>query len=96
MGIVIFIGQTLIRLVEIFRILLVIYYLMSWLPDARESTLGEILTKICEPYVSFFRQFIPPIGMFSVASLVAYLALHLIERGIIVIFNFLIRMMMGI
>ena len=54
------------------------------------------MAKICEPYLDLFRQFIPPMGMFSVASLVAYLTLYLIENGLTVIFSFLVRALMGI
>lgn len=90
------IGRTLIKVIDLYRIILVVYFLMSWIPGARESRLGEVMAKICEPYLDLFRQFIPPMGMFSVASLVAYLTLYLIENGLTVIFSFLVRALMGI
>ena len=65
---------------------------MSWLPGAYQSKLGEILYRICEPYVGFFRRFVPPIGFISLAGIVALIALSLIQNGVIVLFNFLIRL----
>lgn len=78
--------------ISIYRTLLLIYFLMSWLPGAYQSKLGQILMRICEPYVGFFRQFIPPIGMISLAGLVALLSLTLVQNGVIVVFGFLTRL----
>ena len=78
--------------ISIYRTLLLIYFLMSWLPGAYQSKPGQILMRICEPYVGFFRQFIPPIGMISLAGLVALLSLNLVQNGVIVVFKFLIRL----
>lgn len=49
-------------LILIYRYVLIAYVLLSWSPNARESFIGEILAKLCEPYLSIFRRFIPPIG----------------------------------
>lgn len=78
--------------INIYRTLLLIYFLMSWLPGAYQSKPGQILMRICEPYVGFFRQFIPPIGMISLAGLVALLSLTLVQNGVIVVFRFLTRL----
>lgn len=78
--------------ISIYRTLLLIYFLMSWLPGAYQSKPGQILMRICEPYVGFFRQFIPPIGMISLAGLVALLSLTLVQNGVIVVFGFLTRL----
>jgi len=79
--------------VEIYRIALVVYFLLSWMPGGYQSKIGEILTRICEPYVGFFRQFIPPIGMLSLAGIVAFFALNFIESGIEVVFIFIINLL---
>ncbi|HIZ70287.1 MAG TPA: YggT family protein [Candidatus Atopostipes pullistercoris] len=81
-----------IRLIDAYQLILVVYFLMSWLPGAYQSKLGEILYRICEPYVGFFRRFVPPIGFISLAGIVALIALSLIQNGVIVLFNFLIRL----
>nr|WP_180316702.1 YggT family protein [Shouchella shacheensis] len=55
--------------------LLIIYIFMSWLPNARESQFGQMLGKICEPYLEIFREFIPPIGMLDLSALVGIILL---------------------
>lgn len=86
------IGNLLLRAIDAYRFILIVYFLMSWLPGAYQSKLGGILYQISEPYIGFFRQFVPPIGHVSFAGIVALLALGLIKSGIIVIINFLLRM----
>lgn len=86
----------LISAIGIYRLLLIVYFLMSWLPGAYESKLGQILVRICEPYVSIFRQFIPPIGMISLAGLAAYITLYLVESGIIAVYEILVQLLVSI
>ena len=50
---------------------LIIYILLSWFPGAKESTFGDFLARICEPYLEPFRRFIPPFGMIDISPLVA-------------------------
>lgn len=69
-------------LVQIYYWLIIIYILMSWLPNARESSFGELLGKIVEPYLSIFRRFIPPIGMIDISPIVAIIALNYAAMGL--------------
>jgi YggT family protein len=70
-------------LIEIYTYMLIAYVLLSWLPSARESFIGEMLGKLCEPYLSIFRRFIPPIGgMIDISPIVALIALRFIGEGI--------------
>ncbi|WP_028273788.1 YggT family protein [Atopococcus tabaci] len=85
--------ELLIRGIDIYRILLMIYFLLSWIPGAYDSSFGHFLGRICEPYVAIFRRFIPPIGMISFAGLVAFLSLSLVERGLYAIFGFLFQVL---
>ncbi|WP_159883985.1 YggT family protein [Paenibacillus puerhi] len=78
-------------LVNIYQYVLIAYVLLSWLPNARESFIGEILGKLCEPYLGIFRRFIPPIGgMIDISPIVALIALRFIGMGIIVVIGFII------
>lgn len=87
------IGDFLIRAIDIYQLILIVYFLMSWLPGAYQSRLGEILYKICEPYVGFFRQFVPSIGFISLSGIVSLFALSLIKSGVIMVINILIRLL---
>lgn len=66
---------------------LIIYIFMSWFPGARESSFGEALGKICEPYLEIFRRFIPPLGMIDFSPIVAILVLSLARTGLVTFFE---------
>jgi YggT family protein len=65
---------------------IIIYILMSWFPGARESSFGEALGKITEPYLEIFRRFIPPLGMIDFSPIVAILVLSLARIGLYELF----------
>lgn len=90
-NLIVILGETSLQLINLYRWLLLIYFLLSWLPGAYQSTLGQVLVKLCEPYVGIFRQFIPPIGRISIAGLVAYFSLFFVEQGVVAIVNLLLR-----
>lgn len=71
------------NVIDIYSILLIVYILMSWVPSTRETTFGRFLGKITEPYLGFFRKFIPPIGMIDISPIVAIFVLnYLIRAGV--------------
>ncbi|MCR8634950.1 MULTISPECIES: YggT family protein [Paenibacillus] len=79
-------------LIEIYTYMLIAYVLLSWLPSAKESFIGEMLGKLCEPYLSIFRRFIPPIGgMIDISPIVALIALRFIGEGIRAVLSFFVR-----
>jgi len=79
-------------LFQIYSWILIIYILMSWVPNVRESQVGVILGKIAEPYLSIFRRFIPPIGgMLDISPIVALFVLQFVQGGILYLFQLLIR-----
>lgn len=78
-------------LIEIYTYMLIAYVLLSWLPAARDSFVGEILGKLCEPYLGIFRRFIPPIGgMIDISPIIALIALRFVGEGIRAIVNFFV------
>ncbi|MDO3678130.1 YggT family protein [Paenibacillus ehimensis] len=78
-------------LIEIYQYVLIAYVLLSWLPSARESFIGEMLGKLCEPYLSVFRRFIPPIGgMIDISPIIALIALRFVGEGIVAVLRFII------
>ncbi|WP_077617747.1 YggT family protein [Bacillus sinesaloumensis] len=66
---------------------LIIYILLSWFPNARESGIGQFLARICEPYLEPFRRFIPPLGMIDISPIVAILVLNFAGRGVYALQN---------
>jgi len=73
---------------QVYMYALIIYILMSWFPGARESTFGEFLGRICEPYLEQFRRFIPPLGMIDISPLIAIVVLQFaVYNGLPVLFQ---------
>lgn len=64
---------------------------MSWFPNARESSFGQIIGKLVEPYLQPFRQIIPPLGMIDISPIVAILALRMASSGVTFLFNLILN-----
>ncbi|MBE5103880.1 YggT family protein [Bacillus thuringiensis] len=80
--------NVLLSAIEIYSWALIIYILLSWFPGAKESTFGDFLARICEPYLEPFRRFIPPLGMIDISPIVAIFALKLAKIGLVSLFNY--------
>lgn len=76
-------------LLTIYSYALIVYILMSWFPGARDSQFGELLARICEPYLEPFRRFIPPLGMIDISPIVAIFVLYLARVGVMELFQML-------
>jgi len=71
--------------------MIIIYILLSWLPSARESSFGQILARLVEPYLAPFRRFIPPImGAIDISPIVALFVLQLAFSGLVFLLRSLI------
>jgi len=68
--------------IVIYSYALIIYILMSWFPNARDTGIGRFLASICEPYLEPFRKIIPTIGMFDFSPIVAFLVLNFAASGV--------------
>lgn len=83
----------LIRVIDLFFnvyiFMVFIYILMSWVPNLRESSAGEILGRFVEPVLAPFRRIIPPIGFLDISPIVAIIALRLARTGAIAIVDML-------
>lgn len=77
-------------LFEFYNYLILGYVLLSWFPIRPGSLMddiGAVLQSLVGPYLSFFRRFIPPLGMIDWSPVVAILVLSLLE-------NFIIRLIL--
>jgi YggT family protein len=79
----------LLKIIELYSYALIIYILLSWFPNARESSFGKLLTKICEPYLEPFRRIIPSLGMIDISPIVAIFLLNFASRGLVYLFSLL-------
>ncbi|WP_235070690.1 YggT family protein [Turicibacter sp. TJ11] len=69
-------------ILSLYQTLIVIYVLMSWIPESRTTQLGRIIGELVEPYLSIFRKIIPPIGMIDISPLIAVVVLNLAMQGL--------------
>lgn len=83
--------QFILQASQIYSYVIIAYVLMSWIPNARSSFVGELIGKVVEPYLSPFRRIIPPIGgMIDISPIVALFALNFVARGLIAVIGFFI------
>lgn len=81
--------QVLATAISLYSFAILIYVLMSWIPGARSTQFGELLGRICDPYLEFFQRYIPPIGFIDISPIIALIVLQLANRGLYVLFSFL-------
>lgn len=81
------IGLLLYNAIYIYSFIIIGYILLSWFPNARESSFGQMLGRICEPFLEPFRRFIPPLGMIDFSPIVAIIALRFAGSGVRALFG---------
>ena len=69
--------------VNVYTVILFVYALVSWFPDARRSRWFDYLAAIVEPVLMPVRRIIPPIGGLDVAFLVVILLMQFVVRRLI-------------
>ena len=81
------IGYWLYRLVDFYEILIVVWCIMSWIPNINETVwrIRDALGTLVEPYLGIFRGFIPPFSGIDFSPIVAIIVLRLLQRVILYI-----------
>lgn len=59
--------------------MLVIRIVSSWFPEYQDKKILRFIRYYTDPYLNFFRKFIPPIGVLDLSSIAAFFALQIIE-----------------
>lgn len=67
-------------LFSVYTLMLLIKVLSSWFPQFRNHSFLRFISQFTDPYLNFFRKFIPPIGgTIDLSPLVAFIALQIVE-----------------
>jgi YggT family protein len=74
------VAKALIYAVNIYTILLLVYAVISWIPDLRRGRWVYYLASVIEPVLIPIRRIIPPLGGLDLAFLVLLLLLQLLIR----------------
>ena len=68
---------------RLYQGLIVVSALMSWLPGAYNSALGQLLQRVTQPYLSLFDRIIPSMAGVSFSAVAGVFVLELAQRGLI-------------
>ncbi|WP_461213509.1 YggT family protein [Lacticaseibacillus sp. GG6-2] len=71
---------------DAYSLAIAVFVLMSWFPGAYESRLGQWLGRIVDPYLAWFRRFIPAIAGMDFSPLLAFGVIYLFQKAINIIF----------
>ncbi|WAH35219.1 YggT family protein [Alicyclobacillus dauci] len=63
---------------RIYSYMMLVWIIMSWIPNMRYSRIGTLLGKLVDPYFSIFRRFIPPLGGIDLSPIVAFFVYRII------------------
>ncbi|GED30639.1 MULTISPECIES: YggT family protein [Brevibacillus] len=66
----------------VYQYMIIAYILMSWVPQMRETGIGQLLERLVEPYLAPFRRFIPSLGFIDISPIVALIALRFASYGL--------------
>lgn len=83
------IGFFLMRLLDFYQILIIVWCILSWFPMPREGVIADLIGAVdalVSPYINLFRRFIPPFGGLDFSPVLAILVLGFIERALLVYF----------
>lgn len=67
-------------LFQVYMLMLFVRILASWIPEFRTHRVMQFLSFYTDPYLNFFRRFIPPLGMFDLSPIIAFLGLQVLEH----------------
>ncbi|AJA57720.1 YggT family protein [Lactococcus lactis subsp. lactis] len=77
----------LLRLLDVYSIILVIYALMSWIPTLYGTCFGRIIVKVSRPYLSLFENLPLQFWGLDFSIVIAFIVLKFIQRFIVIVFN---------
>lgn len=76
----------LLKMIEIYSFLLLIWVLGSWFPQFQGSKAYIWIDSVVQPYARVFRGLIPPMGGFDFSVILAFIALGVLQNIIASLF----------
>lgn len=55
----------------------------SWLPQLNEYKIMQFICYYTDPYLNFFRRFIPPLGMIDISPIFAFICLNFLQSIVV-------------
>jgi len=72
-------------------VMLLVRILSSWFPELGRYRFMQFISFYTDPYLNFFRRFVPPLGMFDFSPIIAFFCLQIVNRVVIMLLLSLIR-----
>jgi YggT family protein len=66
-------------LFQIYTLMLFARIISSWIPELQATKVLQFIAFYTDPYLNIFRRFIPPLGMFDISPIFAFLALEFVR-----------------
>ena len=64
----------------LFTLMLFARILGSWVTELQNTRFMHFISFYTDPYLNFFRRLIPPLGMFDLSPIIAFLALSVFQN----------------
>jgi YggT family protein len=68
---------------EVYTLMIFARILSSWVPQMNEYRVMQFVGYYTDPYLNFFRRFVPPLGMFDLSPIVAFICLSFMHNLIV-------------
>lgn len=68
---------------QVIFLLIFIRVLGSWVPELQSTKFMQFIRFYTDPYLNFFRNFIPPLGMIDISPIVAILVLMYVIKPVV-------------
>jgi len=64
---------------QVYTWLLIARIVLSWVRHNPYQPIIRFIYEVTEPYLSFFRRFVPPLGMLDLSPIVAFFSLEILR-----------------
>lgn len=68
---------------QVYTLMLFARILASWVPQLNDYRAMQFVSFYTDPYLNFFRRFVPPLGMIDFSPVIAFLCLGFIQDIIV-------------
>lgn len=68
---------------EVYTLMIFARILSSWVPQMNEYRVMQFVGQYTDPYLNFFRRYVPPLGMFDLSPIVAFICLSFMQNLIV-------------
>jgi len=69
-------------LLNAYSLMILACIIISWVPELGRNKVAEILSRLVDPFLAFFRNWLPAIGGLDISSMVAIGLLQLAASGL--------------